>query len=147
MTKPLHFNECFKKEIITSRYFISYMNIINRKSSKTLTISTPEKHHIIPREWITWNYSGFDFNTEDCNNVVYLSVKDRILALQFLVLIFHEMGDSITYQKLTKMIARKYHLLWSDFWRSPYLSIQQIDELVNIRNDEIKNYKWKNRRN
>lgn len=147
MVYPLHFNECFKKEISTSRYFISYMNIIDGKSSKILTITTPEKHHIIPREWITWNYSGFDFKTEDSNNVVYLSVKDRILALQFLVLIFHEMGDSVTYHKLTKMIARKYHLLWSEFWRSPYLSTHQIAELVNIRNIEIENYKWKNRRN
>ena len=145
MIKPLHFDECFKKDVTTSRYFISYMNIIEKKSSKTLTNETPEKHHIIPREWITWNYSGFEFKTEDCNNVVYLSVKDRILALQFLVLIFHEMGDSVTYHKLTKMISRKYHLVWSEFWRSPYLSSQQIDVLVGVRNNEIKSYKWKNR--
>lgn len=130
---PEHFHDCFPKNMESNQNFKRYMSLIANKACRTSTQETPEKHHIVPREWLTWNIRGFSASSEDTNNVVYLSVRDKLLSYLFLCLFFLDKVDSKTYNKLTKTVARRYNLIWSDFWSNPYLSSEIFNKLVNER--------------
>ena len=141
--RPIYFEDCFKVGIRNCREFDKYMDIVDNRSSRTPSAKFPEKHHIVPREWLSWRVDGFNFDTEDENNVVYLSVRSKLLAMQCLVLVFLEMGDSTTYRNLTKTVARRYHIGWYDFWKSPYLDKNLFSFLVEKRTDELTGKKKK----
>lgn len=142
ITYPKHFNMCFPDSIQNDRNYKSYMSIITCHGDPTPSKMKPEKHHIIPREWLTETFSDFSFDNEDPSNVVYLSVRDRILALQFLTLIFLEMKNAAVYKKMTDMVARRYHLSKFEFWKNPYLDYSGlISLLVEKRKQELENRK------
>ena len=142
--KPLKFDECFPPEKTkTSNEFKSYMSIVNALSSKTPDKLHPEKHHIVPREWLSWKFEDFSFDNEDPSNVVYLSVKDKLLALLHLILFFLDVGDSVTYRNLTSSVSRRYHLGKFDFWKNPYLDRETIKFLVGKRTQELEMRKMK----
>jgi hypothetical protein len=63
--------------------------------------------------------------------------------MQFLAIIFLEMGDSTTYRNLTKTISRRYHVGWYDFWKSPYFDKNMMDFLVEKRIGELSEKKRK----
>lgn len=141
--EPRHFHECFPGNEMENTHLVAYLAIIDGASSPTPTRCMPEKHHIVPREWMTANIPDFSFQTEDPSNVVYLSVKNKIMALQYLTLFFLDMRDSVVYKALTQTIARRYHLGWYDFWRSPYLEGPLIRFLAEKRSQELKGKKRK----
>lgn len=142
MEKPKYFDICFPLKERTNQYFIRYVDIL--KTSKTEKDETHvEKHHIVPREWLSFNVDGFCFDNEDQNNIVYLSVRNKILAFQYLVLFFLEVKDSETYRRLTETISRRYHLRWYEFWKNPYIDINAVILLSEKREQELKSRKKK----
>lgn len=142
LSRPEHFETCFPRSMWNDKMFINYIRLITLNHSKTPTLDKPEKHHIVPREWLSWNVDDFNFWTEDRNNVVYLSVKDKILALQYLCIIFLEMHDGTTYKGLSDSFARRYHLKKFQFWRDPYsLTPEMVSHFEKVRCNELKNKK------
>lgn len=141
--KPKYFDDCFQVGIRNCREFNKYVDIVFRHSASSPSQNFPEKHHIVPREWLSWRVNGFNFDTEDENNVVYLSVRSKLMSMQYLTLVFLEMGDSTTYRNLTKTVSRRYHIGWYDFWKSPYLDKNLVEFLVEKRNGELSTKKRK----
>lgn len=142
MREPPYFEYCFPEESRSDRNFSLYMGLMER-ASKAPTKATPEKHHIVPREWLSWRFPNFNFDTEDESNVVYLSVRDKLLAMQYVVLLVHDYGDSTTYRRLTEAVARRYHLGKYEFWKSPYIDREMMGLLVEKRKQELAGKKRK----
>lgn len=136
MSEPPYFEYCFPEESRSDRNFSLYMALME-KASRTPTKATPEKHHIVPREWLSWRFPNFNFDTEDESNVVYLSVRDKLLAMQYVVLLVHDYGDSTTYKRLTEAISRRYHLGKYAFWLNPYIDRETMSLLVEKRRQEL----------
>lgn len=141
--RPRFFDDCFHIGIRKCVEFEKYIDIVENRSSVNPSKKFPEKHHIVPREWLSWRVNGFNFVTEDENNVVYLSVRSKIMAMQYLALVFLEMGDSVTYKNITKAISRRYHMKWYDFWKNPYMDRKLVDALVEKRISELNGKKTK----
>lgn len=119
MTRPKHFEICFPRTHWNDRIFRNYVKLVSGGSA-TPTAQTPEKHHIVPREWLTWNDAAFNFDTEDKNNVIYLSVRDKLIAMLFLAIIFKDLEDGTTYRNICDAIGRRYHLQKFQVWQDPY---------------------------
>lgn len=141
--RPRHFDECFPAWIRGDANFVQYLELVDTHSSPKPSQATPEKHHIVPREWLSWRVEGFSFDAEDVDNVVYLSVRNKIIAMERLVLLFLDMHDSTTYKSLTESFARRYHLGWFGFWKSPYLERGMVTFLAEKRKQELKERKRK----
>lgn len=136
MGKPRHFDECFTTRIKSGRNFATYAAIL-RTGAAAPSESRPEKHHIVPREWLSMNADGFRFDAEDPSNVTYLSVRNKILAMVQLAVIFLETGDSRTYAKLTETISRRYHLGRYEYWKNPFMDRETVSFLAEKRMQEL----------
>ena len=138
MVTPKYFEACFPQTHWNDRIFRDYIKIISDGSIVSST-ANPEKHHIVPREWLTWNNENFRFETEDKNNVVYLSVKSKLVAMIFLAIIFKDLEDGTTYKNICNAIGRRYHLQKFQVWQDPYkyLSKTWIEFLVDQRTKDI----------
>ena len=139
---PRHFAECFSAAQ-GGRDLAAYMRIVGSRSAPKPDGGHPEKHHIVPREWLSARTEGFSFAAEDPANVVYLSAKDRLLALRLLAVIFLGMKDGETYSALVGTISRRYGLPRAELWRNPYMDGMDLDALASARDAGIRGRKTK----
>ena len=140
--KPPKFDECFSAAAGSSE-LAAYMAILEARAARRPDASHPEKHHIVPREWLSRRFQDFSFWTEDPRNVVYLSVDDKLAAMQHLVLVFLDMRDSVTYGSLVGSMSRRYHIPKGEFWRNPYLDPAARRILSERRRRELSQRKTK----
>ena len=142
MGRPQHFDRCFTEGMRSSANFRAYAEILKTGADRP-SKSRPERHHIVPREWLSLNVDGFRFGTEDPSNVTYLSVGNRLLAMVRLAVIFLEAGDSRTYAAIAGTVSRRYHLGRGEFWRNPFLDGDTVSRLAERRSRELLSRKRK----
>ena len=142
MGKPRHFDRCFTEKMRSSADFRAYAEILKTGADEP-SERRPEKHHVVPREWLSLNVDGFRFGTEDPSNVTYLSVRNKLLAMVRLAVLFLEAGDSRTYSALAGTVSRRYHLGRGEFWRNPFLDGDTVSRLVETRSRELLSRKRK----
>lgn len=69
--------------------------------------------------------------------MVYLSTRDRVVALQCLLVMFKDMGDSRTYSRLVKSMSRRYGIPYGRLWSDPYLTRDMVDCMSERRDSEF----------
>jgi hypothetical protein len=142
--KPSKFDECFRTESsVAGSYLPQYWKIIENRSSEKPTPEKPEKHHIVPREWLSLNVEGFNFSTEDPANVVYLSFRDKLLAMSLLAGMFASLRYSREYRLITDSISRRYGVQRETVWMNPFFTDAEIDKMLGSRKPSVSGRKMK----
>jgi len=137
-----YLKEFLEGDVAGSTEFRQYSKVIEG-SSKRRSPDFPEKHHVVPREWLKLNIPGFTERTEDRGNVVWLSVEGKLLAMQLTAAILLLKRDSRSYASVIASMSRRYGFERGELWKNPYFGKDVFDRKVRLRECALSGRKLK----